>query len=126
MKNTQKRNRPLSVAAQKVIERLEQEAEPIGNITDFHVKWLMGFTTCWFNVDNIEMAFDFTGDIKIAYICPYRKDKVCFGRFEWFKIKTYKMWKNKTERDLPGWIGLPKYVIRFVRVLPKTSKMVVT
>ena len=95
-----------------VMGRLGEVDAQLGNLTDYHLKWLVFFANEYFGAEESTLAIDVPD--RLLTITPYKCSKMSFSGWEWFKFRV-KLWWKRDERDLPGFLGIPEWTIRFVR-----------
>lgn len=117
-KKPQQYKRPGLPYTQKVLELMREDDKEIGNLTPYHLKWLLMYTYTQFSVRSAVITLDFKSSPKKIYISPTR-DGAPFGVTEWAKLKFVIKWQ-KVERDIARYIHLPNFQVEFRR-LPVVS-----
>lgn len=111
----------VSVAAKRVYDLLREQDEKIGGLNDTMVKWLLMFTYQWFGVRRATMTFNFDSTPKQIFVAPMKETSGKLSNFsplEWHKQAFRLKWK-KVERDLPGYMGLSGFTVKFCRSAPE-------
>lgn len=103
-----------SVIPKLVVDLLRKEDAIIGHLTDHHVKWLMMFSYTWFDTRQVTIAFDFHSTPKQIFVTPRTAEGGIIPFKKWMMHKIA-MFKVKTEKDLPAYIGLKGFEIKFCR-----------
>ena len=103
-----------SMVQKRVLDMLREEDAVIGHLLDSHVTWLMKFTYMWFQTRAVAMAFDFHSTPKRIFITPRPRENAVYPLLVWIKHKAA-MLRNRSERDLPGYIGLQGFEVKFCR-----------
>lgn len=110
-----------SAVAKKVYNLLREEDEIIGHLTDFKVKWLVGFCQYLFEVEKCQIGVDLHSSPKRIFLVPLKRSKEgsyeSFPKTTWQKLLKFKKVKTH-ENDLPGHVGLVNFIVRFEREMP--------
>jgi hypothetical protein len=96
-----------------IMGRIGEVDKELGGLSDFHLKWIIAFTNHYFGVEQSTIQMDVPKH-KI-FITPWNHDKIPFSRLKWLKLK-FKSWRKNDERDLPSYISLEDWTIKFCRV----------